>query len=92
MLLLKLTESLRIRLNLSLDSLNVLLGLSVLHPDAGEHLTDLPERVNLADVLTFTVKESRSQFLDFGLLRLVVSGIVDTTTVRKCVVHSQLLF
>ena len=81
LLLLKLSESLRIGLNLSLDSINVLLGLSVLHPDLGEYLTDLPQRVDFADVFTFTAQESRSQLLDFSLLRLVVSGIVNTATV-----------
>ena len=81
LLFLKLTESIRIGLNLSLDSINVLLGLSVLHPDLGEYLTDLPKRVNFADVFTFTAQESRSQLLDFGLLRLVIGGIVDTATV-----------
>ena len=59
-----------VSLKLSLDSVDVLLSAPVLVPDLAENLTHLPQRVNVADVLTFRTEELLRDFLNSGCLFL----------------------
>lgn len=91
LILLHLLEGVRVGLDLSLDRVDVLLRLTVLHPDNREDFADLPERVNLTDVFPLTRQERLGELLDLGLLSLVVGCIVDPATVRQSVMHGELL-
>lgn len=81
MLFLHLLECFWVRLHLSLDRFNVLLCLSVLKFDAREHFTDLSKGVNVSDVFALTGKERGCRILDLSLLGLIVTGIVDSSSV-----------
>lgn len=87
----KLSEGLGIGLDLPLDCLNVLLRLTILHPDDREDLTHLSERIDIPDVLSLPGKERLGQLLNLRLLGLIVGCVIDTATIGQSVVHGQLL-
>ena len=90
-LLLQFLEGFRVCLNLSLNRINILLSLPILVSNAGEDFTHLPERINFANVLSFSIQESSRYVLNLLLLPLVISSIVDSSSVRQSIVHCQFL-
>jgi len=81
LLLLNLFKGIRVLCHLPLDSLDMLLCLSVLHSDAGENLPYFAQRVNFADVFSCTREVVHRQVCNLCLLSLVVRSVVDSTTV-----------
>jgi len=64
LLLLHLTEGVWVSFNLPLNRLYVLLSLAILHPDHGEDLANLSQRVNITNVFPLSREESLGQLLD----------------------------
>ena len=60
-------------------------------PDAVKHFPNLAERIHRPNIVSLAIKELCGQVVDFFLLLLIVSRVIDTTSVLKRVSHCELL-
>ena len=77
--------------NLPFDCVNMLLSVSVRHSDAVEDFANFAKRIYWAYVIPLLIEESLSKFLDFRLFFLIVTRIVDSSSILQRVVHRKLL-
>ncbi len=84
-------KGLRVVVDLSLDGVIVLRGLSVQQSDLAEDFTDLPQTVDLAYVVSLAFKEVDRYLLNLGLFLLAVARVSNTASVCKSIVHCEFL-